>query len=185
MKLSTKAIRLFLECQKVVNPETSKIFRPIIAEVARQDKEALLSMPIESTTWIEWVIKSPELDNFDYPHYLFLMITAGNYDLTSNLHLVARVGGTPDTHHREAHKESFRTGQKSIIIGDDDGIVYADAGLRPLERFPENGKIKPEVIAKRILKYARDICKFKSIHVAYTHARETEREKRRARDSDD
>jgi hypothetical protein len=92
MNLSTKTIHLFLELQKIVNHETWEIFLPIIEEVARQDKDGLLSQPIVSTTWVEWVIKSPELENFDYPHYLFLKIyTNGQDDI--DLQLVARVGG--------------------------------------------------------------------------------------------
>ena len=160
MNLSTKAIHLFLELQEIVTIETSKIFRPIIEEVERHGQEFLLFPPVESTTWVEWLVKSPERHNFKYPHYLFLMIQQAEKNGFS-LRLVARLGagfglgfgGRPNTLNWEAYKELFRTGQISNIDVEDE-IFYTDVILRHLAWFGRKREINPEVIAKRIIAWA-------------------------------
>jgi hypothetical protein len=97
--------------------------------------------------------------------------------MTSTCNLLHGLGGTPDALHREAYKEYFLTRQKSTIVDVDDGIVYVDAGIRKTAWFDGERKIKLAVIAKRIIKVARDICKFKTIHVE--NARKEERAVRR------
>ena len=153
-------IQQFLDLQEIVNPETSKIFRPIIAEVERHGQEFLLFPPVESTTWVEWLVKSPERHNFKYPHYLFLMIQqAGKNGLV--LRLVARLGagfglgfgGRPKTLNWEAYKELFRTRQISNIDVEDE-VFYTDVILRQLAWFRREGEINPEVIAKSIIAWA-------------------------------
>jgi hypothetical protein len=160
MNLSIKAICMFLDLQEIVTPITSKIFRPIIAEVERHGQEFLLFPPVESTTWVEWLVKSPERHNFDYPHYLFFMIQeAGKNGLV--LRLVARLGagfglgfgGRPKTLNWEAYKELFRTGQISNIDVEDE-VFYTDVILRHLAWFGRKREINPEVIAKRIISWA-------------------------------
>lgn len=160
MNLSTKAIHLFLELQKVVNAETSKIFGPIIAEVERHGQEFLLFPPVESTTWVEWLVKSPDRHNFDSPHYLFLMLQPAETNGIV-LRLVARLGagfglgfgGMPNTLQWEAYKELFRTGQISNIDVEDE-IFYTDVILRHLAWFGRKREINPEVIAKRMSSWA-------------------------------
>jgi hypothetical protein len=155
MIISNK-IQQFLELQEIVTRRTAKIFRPIIAEVERHGQEFLLFPPVESTTWVEWLVKSPERLHFEYPHYLFLMIEqAGKNDF--GLRLLARLGArlreTPNTLHREAYKELFRTGQISNIDVEDE-VYYSDVIVRQLARFRREGENNPEVIAKRIISWA-------------------------------
>ena len=153
---STQAIHLFLDLQEIVTPITSKIFRPIIEEVERHGQEFLLFPPVESTTWVEWLVKSPDRHNFKYPHYLFLLIQqAGENGLV--LRLVARLGagfgGMPNTLQWEAYKELFRTGQISNIDVEDE-VFYTDVILRHLAWFGRKREINPEVVAKRIIFWA-------------------------------
>lgn len=153
-------IQQFLELQEIVTIKTSKIFRPIINEVERHGQEFLLFPPVESTTWVEWLVKSPERNNFKYPHYLFLIIQQAEKNGLV-MRLVARLGagfglgfgGRPNTLRWEAYKELFRTGQISNIDVEDE-LFYTDAILRQLAWFRREGEINPEVIAKRIIAWA-------------------------------
>jgi hypothetical protein len=160
MELSKKTIHLFLDLQEIINPETSKIFRPIIEEVEHHGQEFLLFPPVESTIWVEWLVKSPDRHNFKYPHYLFLMIQPAETNGLV-LRLVARLGagfglgfgGRPKTLNWEAYSELFRTGQISNIDVEDE-VFYTDVILRHLAWFGQKREINPEVIAKRIISWA-------------------------------
>jgi hypothetical protein len=159
MENYNKRIWMFLESQKSVTHRTAKIFRPIINEVKRQGQKFLLFPAVESTTWVEWLVKSPERLHFEYPHYLFLMIQqAGKNDFGLRLlaRLGARLGDTPNTLHREAYKELFRTGQISNIDVEDE-VYYCDVIVRQLAWFRREGENNPEVIAKSITDWAEKL----------------------------
>jgi hypothetical protein len=194
MELSKKTIRLFLDLQEIINPETSKILQPIIAEVERQRQKVLLSPPVVSTTWVEWQFKKPQDDVFKCYHYIFLLIQPGQAADDLDLCLIARLGGLPNAVEREVIKEHYRTGRRRTAwVGDmpewldeeeesEEGLydlVYSNEELGELERFSLKGEIKPEVVAARIVAHAKEIYKLIALNAK---ARRKERARKRARD---
>jgi hypothetical protein len=189
MELYSK-FRQFLDLKKIVNTESSKIFRLIIEEVERQDKKLLLFPPVTDTLSVKWLVMVPVPDDCFAGHYYYLALTIQPDQETDEVSLVLSSLWEPMPH--EVFLEVFRQTPKAMrknareitkediarVIADmpkempedleeDETDEYYDWDPSELGRFPLNG-VNPTVLAKKIITEGRKIFEMKKLSLAKT-----------------
>jgi hypothetical protein len=183
MELCTK-IQQFMNLEEIVRKETTKILRPIQAEVALQDKKFLLGSPVENTLSVEWLVMHPKARFVSLGHY-YLVLSVQPAQKTGELNLVitSRQTNLSQEVFLEVYQESFLSHVQKTefltaedfdrILGDKRQADFPKEFLEDDEedeiegfeccdnyefkRFPFNGEINPAVVAKRIMTVARRI----------------------------
>jgi hypothetical protein len=187
MELYSK-IRQFVDLQRNVKTETSKIFEPIRDEVERKDKKDLLFPPVTNTLSIKWLVEVPESYLSTYYYYLVLMIHPDQETDEVNLVLTSLEEQMPYEVFLEKFHKTFNAMCKNAIeitqenieryitylpeempenLEEDENDEYYDWDPGELGRFPLNG-INPTVVAKKIITEAKRIFKMEKLRLANT-----------------